>query len=32
VRPTECGKELTEDELEWIIHTVALAVLNPCVS
>ena len=28
-RPTEAGAEVMETELSWVVHTVALAVLNP---
>jgi hypothetical protein len=28
-RPTEAGAKVLQSELLWIVHTVALAILNP---
>jgi hypothetical protein len=28
-RPTEAGAEVTKAELQWVVFTVALAILNP---
>ena len=28
-RPTDAGTDVMESELLWIVHTVALAILNP---